>query len=183
MSFMGFMNQRVNRTGLHRAVSMLLLLATISINVSCGPQVIKGRPPFISITGMSLQGETLSADFGISNQNGIPMTIDAIDITVTVNETELTRHRSDFELAIDANSTEEVNVAKLPDDFTRSLLTSLGSGELKSLPFDLQGRVHTAEDGYLRFEHTGYLYPVPGKPNHFRSAVTHARGLKREDPL
>lgn len=182
MSFMGFMIQRVNRAGRGRAVPMVLLLAAMSVIASCGPQVIKGRPPFISITGMSLQGDTLSADFGVSNQNGIPMTIHAIDITVTVNEAELTRHQSSFELLIDANSTEEVNVEKLPDDFTRSLLSSLDSGELKSLPFDLKGRVRTAEDGYLDFEHTGYLYPVPGKPNHFRSAVTHARGLKREDP-
>lgn len=183
MPFMGLMKQTAYRNRPCHLVTTLLLLAAIVLTASCGPQVIKGRPPFINLNGMNLQGEAITADFGVSNQNGLPMTIDSIDITVTVNETELIRHARSFRLKIDANSTEEVQIENLPDDFTRSLLASLDSGEIKSLPFDLRGRVLTVEDGYLRFEHTGYLYPVPGKPNHFRSAVTHARGLRREDPL
>ena len=130
---------------------------------------------------MSLVDDRLSADFDISNRNGIPMTISSIDITVLVNDVELTRENRQFDLAISANSTEEVHVEELPDDFTRSLLDSLGSGELKSLPFDLNGRVDTVEDGVLPFEHKGHLYPVPGKPGHFRSAVTQASELRRED--
>ena len=70
---------------------------------------------------------------------------------------------------------------ELPDEFTRSLLDSLGSGEVKSLAFDLNGKVHTLEDSYLSFAHKGYLYPVPGKPGYFRSAATQAKGLHREE--
>jgi len=109
------------------------------------------------------------------------MTIDMIDITVRVNDTELTRENRDFDLSIGANSAEEIHVEELPDEFTRSLLNSLGSGEVKSLAFDLKGKVHTLEDSYLSFAHKGYLYPVPGKPGHFRSAATRARGLQREE--
>ncbi len=159
-----------------------LMLFVILFCVSCGSQVVKGRSPFISISGMSMVDGTLAAVFDVRNQNGVPMTIDMIDITVTVNEVELTRHNSDFTLAMSANGTEEVQVEKLPDDFVQSLLASLDSGEVESLPFDLKGRVHTVEDGYLAFDHKGYLYPVPGKPGHFRSAVTQAKGLKREKP-
>jgi len=159
---------------------LILLLASICC-FSCGSQLIKGRAPFVSISGMNMVDGTLSAVFDVRNQNGVPMTIDMIDITVTVNEVELTRQNSEFSLAIGANSAEEVSVEKLPDDFTRSLLASLDSGEVKSLPFKLKGRVHTTEDGYLAFDHKGYLYPVPGKPGYFRSAVTQAKGLKRED--
>jgi hypothetical protein len=98
-----------------------------------------------------------------------------------INDTRLTRHNSKLELTIDANSTEDVHVENLPDEFTRTLLTSLGSGELQSLPFDISGRVLTRKHGYLEFEQTGYLYRVPGRPGQFRSAVTRAKGLKREE--
>ena len=159
---------------------LLALLIALGI-VSCASEIIKGRAPFISISGMSLIDDKLSADFDIRNQNGIPMTIDMIDITVKVNDVELARDNRNFDLIIGANSAEEVSVEELPDEFTRSLLDSLGSGEVKSLAFDLKGRVHTLEDDYLSFAHKGYLYPVPGKPGYFRSAVTQARGLHRKE--
>lgn len=160
---------------------LLPALLLTFVMAGCGPNVIKGRPPFISISGMSLLDGELSAVFDISNQNGVPMNITSIDITVTVRDAEITRYNQDFQLEIDTNSTEEVSVDKLPDDFTRTLLASLEKGDLKSLPFDLNGRVNTVEDGFLKFENTGYLYPVPGRPNHYRSAVTQSKGLRRED--
>lgn len=172
------MIQRLARPGLIHALLLLLMTASLA---SCGPQIIKGRAPFISISGMSLIEDRLSADFDIRNQNGVPMTINRIDITVTVNDIELTRENRDFDLIIDANSAEEVHVEELPDDFTRNLLASLEGGEVKSLPFDLEGRVGTVEDGFLSFSHKGHLYPVPGRPGHFRSAVTQAKGLQRDD--
>ena len=163
------------------AVRVLMVLLLLTFCVSCGPQTITGRPPFISISEMSMVDDRLSAEFNLSNQNEVEMSIQMIDITVTVNDVELTRENRDFNLVIDANSTEKVRVEELPDEFTRDLLTSLRDGEVKSLPFDLKGRVNTLEDGVLRFEHRGHLYPVPGKPGYFRSAVTQARGLTRDD--
>ena len=175
-------NKQLNLATRSQAFGRLLLLLLIAAGTfSCGPQIIKGRPPFISISGMSLIDDKLSADFDIRNENDLPMTIDMIDITVKVNDTELARENRDFDLSIGANSTEEIHVEELPDEFTRSLLDSLGSGEVKSLAFDLKGKVHTLEDSYLSFAHKGYLYPVPGKPGHFRSAATQARGLQREE--
>ncbi len=108
------------------------------------------------------------------------MTIDMIDITVTVNDVEIARDNRTFDLMVGANSAEQIIVEELPDDFTKSLLESLGTREVKSLPFELDGRVHTVEDGYLSFAHKGHLYPVPGKPGYFRSAATRSKGLQRE---
>lgn len=179
--------ERLNHTGKYVRITRLPITLLLGIallaGTACGPKVIKGRPPFISISGMSLSGESLATVFDISNQNGVPMTIDSVEITVRVNTTELVRFTGVKRLVIDANSTEEVHERHPPDSFTNTLLTSLDSGELNSLSFDLEGRVQTLEDGTLRSEHTGYLYPVPGKPGHFRAAVTQARGLVREDPL
>jgi LEA14-like dessication related protein len=164
-------------------VRFLFLLLTAVCCFSCGPQVIKGRPPFISISGMSLAESKLSAEFYIRNENGVPMTIDMVDITVTVNGIELARENSRFDLIISANSAEHVSVEELPDEERLALLESLESGEVKSLPFDLNGKVHTVEDGDLSFAQKGYLYPVPGKPGYFRSTVTQAQGLQRDQKL
>jgi len=176
----------VNRT--YRRVSpflarLAMLLLAVSACVSCGPSVIEGRPPFIGISGMRLVDDELNADFRVSNQNDVPMNIEAIDINVTVSGAELVSENSQLKLTVDANSAEEVHVERLPEAFTRDLLSSLENREVKSLPFSLTGRVLTVEDGYLRFEQKGHLYPVPGKPGYFRSAVTQAEELRREENL
>jgi LEA14-like dessication related protein len=160
---------------------LFVLLLVAACCVSCGPQVIKGRAPFISISGMSLAESKLSVSFDARNQNGVPMTIDMIDITVTTDGTELTRENRAYDLIVGANSAERVLVEKQLDQERQALLKSLESGDVKSLPFDLKGRVRTVEDGYLSFEHKGYLYPVPGKPGDFRAAVTQAQGLQRDE--
>jgi LEA14-like dessication related protein len=160
---------------------LLLLIAACCI--SCGPQVIKGRAPFVSISGMSLAESNLAVAFDIRNQNAIPMTVEAVDITVTTDGIELARANRTYDLIIGANSAERVLVEKPTDQQRQALLNSLESGEVRSLPFDLKGRVRTVEDGYLTFEQKGYLYTVPGKPGDFRATVTQAQGLQRDEKL
>jgi len=171
-----------NRRNLFAPAVLVLALAAMLI-AACGPKVIRGRPPFVNVSGLNLANDTLHAEFGISNQNGVPMTIRAADFSVSVRETELVRYAQPVELAIDANSTEDVRTAQAVEPFTRTLLVSLDNGELASLAFDLAGSVETAGEGTLRFEYTGYLYPVPGRPGYYRAAVTEARELLREDPF
>ena len=163
--------------------TIVLVLLTSLACTACGPSIIRGKPPFISIAGLALAGEQLSADFNISNQNGEPMEITGIEIEVQVEEAVLTRYNSNFELTISANSTEEVLVEQLPDEFTQQLLTSLEGGEVASLPFSLHGQVYTVADGVLKFRNKGHLYPVPGKPGQFRSATTHSSRIHSEDPF
>jgi len=124
---------------------------------------------------MSAKQDSLSARFDIRNINDVEMTIDAIDITIRTRDSELTRHNGALKLALDPNATEEVAVNNMPDEIARPLLTDLEGGTISSLPFSLQGRVHTLEDGYLSFEHEGHLYPIPGKPGQFRSATSRTR--------
>jgi len=166
-----------------RRIPELARLAALSLvvaaAVSCGPPVIEGRPPFVGISGMTLSEGRLSADFRIVNENDVAMNIEAVDITVTVDGVELAREERAVRLAIDANSAEELRVEELPGPTTRDLLASLEGGQIMSLPFSLEGSVLTQESGRLRFEQKGHLYPVPGKPGAFRSAVTQAEQLSR----
>ena len=165
------------------ALTPALLAVVLFAAAACGPDVIRGRPPFVTLSGLSLADDRLQAEFGISNQNGAPMTIEAAEIAVSVRGTDLIRHAQRLDLSIDANSAEDLRVEQPVDPFVRTLLVSLDSGELDSLPLDLSGSVDTQEDGTLRFEYTGYLYRVPGRPGQYRSAVTQARELRAGDPL
>jgi len=164
-------------------ISFVWLLLIILACTACGQKIIQGRPPFISISELSLQGEQLSVDFNISNPNGEAMNIDGIEIAVRVEEAELTRYNEDFKLTVGANSTEVIEVEQFPNTFVQDLLVSLKDGEVPSLPFRLEGRVHTEESGTLRFKHKGYLYPVPGKPGQFRSATTQSSRIRQDDPF
>lgn len=163
--------------------SLVWLLLIILACTACGPTIIHGRPPFISISELSLRGDRLSAGFSISNPNGEAMNINGIEISVRVEEAELTHYNEDFKLTIDANSTEVIKVEQFPDAFVQDLLNSLRDGEVPSLPFRLEGRVRTEEDGILKFKHKGHLYPVPGKPGHFRSATTQSSRIRQDDPF
>jgi hypothetical protein len=122
-------------------------------------------------------------NFNISNPNGEAMNIDGVEITVRVEGAELTRYNEDFKLMVGANSTEIIEVEQFPDEFVQDLLVSLKDGEVLSLPFRLEGRVHTEKDGFLLFKQKGHLYPVPGKPGQFRSATTQSSRIRQDDPF
>ena len=109
--------------------------------------------------------------------------ISAVEIAVTARDTDLLRHTRPLDLPIDANSSERVTDRSQPDDSALDPLRSLESGDTDSLPFSLEGRVHTLDDGYLRFEQKGHLYRVPGRPGQFRAAVMRASELVRENKL
>lgn len=162
---------------------LAILFLSASVCISCAAQVVEGRPPFVGISAMQLAGETLSTDFRISNQNEVAMDIESIDIEVMVDAVELASVSRALPLSIDANSAEEVTVRQSPGAAARDLLASLENRGVRSLPFDLRGNVRTQADGVLRFEQKGHLYPVPGKPGFFRSAVTQAEELRRTNEL
>ena len=160
------------------------LVVAALVCAACGSAgVITGRPPFVSIADMRLADGLLSTEFRIDNQNGVPMNVDAIDIQVTAGSVSLTRENRQLTLAIDANSAEEIRVEERPGGEVLDLLESLELREVNSLSFELSGRVLTQEDGYLRFEQKGHLYPVPGRPGSYRSAVTQAQELRRDEKL
>jgi len=160
------------------ALSLLLAFLT-----ACGPNIIRGRPPFVSIASLNLTSQQMTVVFSVSNQNGEPMDIQGVEIRLKIEDSELTRYNDTFKLSVGANSSEDVTVDQKADEFSRELLASLEKGQLISLPFDLEGRVTTVADGVLKFKNKGHLYPVPGRPGQFRSATTHSNRIDGEDPF
>ena len=152
-----------------------LLLSCLALCTACGSQQIKGQSPFVGISSMSVQDNTLSTIFDIHNINDVELDIDAIDIKIRGHDIELVHYIKDVDLKVDPNTTEEATLEAIPDSGARHLLTQLDSGKVSSLPFSLEGRIHTQKDGYLSFKQEGHLYPVPGRPGQFRSASSRSR--------
>ncbi len=154
---------------------LTVLLLLFILCAACGPNQVKGKAAVVSIASMSVDGEQFSATFNFRNINDVPMDIEQININIHIGDVELTRHVDSLALSIDPNTTEDVVVNKLPDEFSRELLAELESGNVKSLPFFLEGRLKTTQDGNVPFKYEGFLYPVPGKPGQYRSASSRTR--------
>ncbi len=152
-----------------------LTLASLLLCTACATGKIKGNPPFVGISSMTMTNQALAASFDVRNINEVEMVIDSVEITISVKGSEFSRYAGPYSLSLDPNTTEAINLDNLPPENAREQLADLQSGKIASLPVNLHGRVHTAADGYLDFKHEGYLYPVPGKPGQFRSATSRTR--------
>ncbi len=150
-------------------VSSLLVLA-LMFSAACGTKVVRGASPLVRMTELSHQDNNISLQVSMRNLNGVDLDILSIDIRLTVNENEdeLFVYSGPVDTNIVANGTESWSVEVEESKASRELLESLEKGEIKSLPYALKGSVTSKDDGTLRFEYEGHIYPLPGKPGHFR---------------
>ncbi len=158
-----------------KPAKLLLVLILISLCTACGPNQVKGKAPVVSIATLTVADEKLGASFNIRNINDVAMDIEQIEITIRIREAELTRHLTTLALSIDPNTTEDIVVEKVPEEFAQKLLDELESGDTGNLPFFLEGSIRTTQDGNVPFQYEGYLYPVPGRPGQYRSASSRTR--------
>lgn len=150
-------------------VSSMLVLA-LAFSAACGSNVVRGESPLVRITELSHQDNTIALQVSMRNLNGVALDILSIDFRLTVNENtdELFVYNGPVDTNIVANGTESWSVEVEESKASRDLLESLEKGEIKSLPYKLKGSVISRDDGKLRFEYEGHIYPLPGKPGHFR---------------
>jgi len=152
----------------HLCLSLLLLVVLLCS--ACGTKVIRGAAPLVRMTELSHQDNNISLQLSMRNLNGVDLDITNIDFRLTVNEDEdeLFVYEGPVDTNIVANGTETWSVDVAESETSRELLDSLESGDITSLPYMLKGTVYSKEDGSLRFEYEGHLYPLPGKPGYFR---------------
>lgn len=124
----------------------------------------------VRMTELSHQDNNISLQVSMRNLNGVDLDVKSIDFRLTVNEDkdELFVYNGPVDTNIVANGIETWSVEVVESDTSRKLLDSLENGEIKSLPYALKGSVTSEDDGKLRFEYEGHIYPLPGKPGHFR---------------
>ena len=122
----------------------------------------------VRLSELSHQDDAISVQLNIRNLNDDPLDLTGIDFKLVAEETELLVYKGPAEANIAPNGTETWSIQLAESEAGRTLLDSLQSGEVKSLPYTLNGVISTVDTGSLRFEHEGHLYPLPGRPGHFR---------------
>lgn len=150
-------------------VSGLLVLA-LMFSTACGSKIVRGESPLVRMTELSHQDNIINLQVSMRNLNGVDLDIMSANIRLTVNENtdELFVYNGPVDTNIVANGTESWSVEVEESQVSRDLLESLEKGEIKSLPYKLKGSVISKDDGKLRFEYEGHIYPLPGKPGYFR---------------
>ncbi len=147
-----------------------LLLTTALLCVSCGSNVVRGESPLVRITELSHADNRINLQLSIRNLNGVDLNVQSIDFRLSVDESkeELVVYSGRAAINITANGIESWSVETAESDTGRALLDQLENGEIMSLPYHLKGSISSADEGAMRFEYEGHLYPLPGRPGHFR---------------
>jgi len=150
----------------YQRFGLLILIALLCS--ACGAHIIRGASPIVQMNELSHEGKNLSLQLSMRNLNGVELIIHSIDFSLSVEENVLFTYEGPAETTIAANGTETWAVEVEESDSGRTLLEKLQSGDINSLPYALEGSIKTADDGTLRFEYEGHIYPVPGRPGRFR---------------
>ena len=152
--------EKIQRFGL------LILIALLC--AACGAHVIRGASPIVQLNELSRTGENIELQLSMRNLNGVQLEIRSIDFSLSVEEDILYSYRGAVETSIAANGIETWTVEVEKNNPGRQLLENLENGDVISLPYSLEGSIGTVDEGNMRFENEGHLYPVPGRPGHFR---------------
>jgi len=145
-----------------------LIFLTVMLTAACGAKSIRGESPMVRMNELYHHDNTITVKLSMRNINEESLDIQSIDFSLKVDETELFTYQGPADTNITANGTETWSVEIEESQSSRELLETLENGDVKSLPYSLSGSVNSMEDGDLHFEHEGHLYPLPGRPGHFR---------------
>jgi len=122
----------------------------------------------VRLTELSHQDNSITLQLSMRNLNGVDIDVQNIDFSLTMDEKELFAYTGPVDTNIVANGTETWAVEVEESETSRELLDSLQNGDVKNLPYALKGSINTTEEGKLHFEYEGRIYPLPGRPGHFR---------------
>ena len=145
-----------------------LAVLTAVLCTACGAHVVRGESPMVRMNELSHRDNVMTLGLSMRNVNGVELVIQDIDFSLSLGDDELFTHNGPVNTDIIANGTETWSVDVAEGESSRELLDSLQNGDVKSLPYTLKGSITTSDDGTLRFEHEGHIYPLPGRPGHFR---------------
>ena len=147
-----------------------ILITSVSLLVlaACGAKMVRGQSPFVQISALKLNNETVTLDLGVRNVNDVVLDIENIGFALSVRDTELASHDTPMQSSVIANGSETLQFEIAVSPAGRDLLITLQNGETGSLPYSLEGTIQAVEDRRLKFRGEGHLYPVPGRPGQFR---------------
>jgi hypothetical protein len=153
---------------LAKYLGVALLLLLLMMTTSCGAKTIRGAAPMVRMTELSHQDNTIALQLSLRNLNGVPLDILKIDFSLSIDGNGAVVYQGPVDTTIAANGTEAWPVEVKESQSIREVLDKLQNGDVNSLPYVLKGSITSKEDGTLRFEYEGHIYPLPGRPGHFR---------------
>jgi len=145
----------------------VILLAAV-LSAACGNKIIRGASPMVRMTELSHQDDKITLQISMRNPNGVALDIQTIDFSLSASNDVLFAYQGPIDTNIVINGTETWSLEVEESESSRTLLDKLQNGDVKSLPYSLRGSVSTREEGILYFEYEGHIYPLPGRPGHFR---------------
>lgn len=145
-----------------------LCLALMGLIACGGTKIISGQAPMVRLIELSHDQQTIELQLSMRNLNGVRLDIQNIKVKLANDKVELVTYSGPANTNIVANGTEVWKVQIKASDASSELLNTLQSGETMSLPYTLEGVITSVDDGQLHFQHDGHLYPIPGRPGHFR---------------
>jgi hypothetical protein len=157
-----------NKHTYSKQLGFIPIILAMIFSTGCGSKIIRGASPMVRMTELSHQDQNIKLELSMRNLNGVELNIQSIDFNLTVDDNELFTYQGPAETNIVANGTETWSVEVEESQSSRELLNTLQNGDVKSLPYSLKGRINSLDDGSLRFEYEGHIYPLPGRPGHFR---------------
>lgn len=147
---------------------VILVLTALMLTTACGTKVVRGAAPIVRMNELSHAENTISLQLSMRNLNGVELDIKLIDFSLSVEGDEFFAYNGKAETNITANGIETWTIEVEESPSSKQLLDKLQAGEIKSLPYSLKGSLTAVDEDKLRFSHEGHIYPVPGKPGHFR---------------
>jgi hypothetical protein len=160
---------RKKQMTLKKITVVIMVFTALVLMTACGgTKVVRGAAPIVRMNELSHAGNTISLHLSMRNINGVELNIQSIDFSLSVEDDELFTYQGPAETNITANGIETWTVEVEESPSSKQLLDKLQAGEIKSLPYSLEGSVTAVDEGKLRFSNEGHIYPVPGRPGHFR---------------
>jgi outer membrane lipoprotein-sorting protein len=151
-----------------KPLGFVLIILVMVFSTGCGAKIIRGAAPLVRMNELSHQGQNIRLELSMRNLNGVELNIQSIDFKLFVDDHELFSYEGPAETNIVANGTETWSEEVEESQSSRELLNTLQHGDVMSLPYSMNGKIYTLDEGVLRFEYEGHIYPLPGKPGYFR---------------
>jgi LEA14-like dessication related protein len=150
------------------AISTMTIIFVGILLSACGPRLVRGQSPYVSIQGIELDGENLVLGLHVQNINDVDIEASSVRFTLDLDGEQLVSYDAASNASVIANGTETLRFESRASERGRSLLESLERGDVQNLEYSISGEINSADEGSLSFSGDGRIYPVPGRPGEFR---------------
>lgn len=155
-------------SGRRACLPALALLAVILATACGGPRVVTGKPPWIDVDGLVMEGASVTLALRVGNPNDRGIHLAGYRLRGRLDEQELFSTDGSLDIDVSARGRERVEIRLDPAAPGLARLRELDDGERTSMPFRLEGEIRIDDSRNLDVNYRTYLHPAPGRPGHFR---------------